>query len=140
MYDGTISHLSALIMLAKCKGIDIDWEYPGMRGAGNTHRPEDKQNFTLMLESLRQALDSCEQVDQRSYLLTIASGASKRYLENTEMARAQEFLDFINVMSYDYSGAWQETTAHHANLDPSLIGQGSYMSSREVIDWNLAAR
>ena len=38
-------------------GFDIDWEYPGLRGNDNVHRPEDKQNFTAMMGELRQALD-----------------------------------------------------------------------------------
>ena len=30
-------------------GVDIDWEYPGLRGNNNVHRPEDRENFTAML-------------------------------------------------------------------------------------------
>jgi len=39
-------------------GVDIDWEYPGLRGNNNVHRPEDKENFTAMMMDLRQALDA----------------------------------------------------------------------------------
>ena len=38
-------------------GLDIDWEYPGLPGNGNTHRPEDKANFTAMMAALRAGLD-----------------------------------------------------------------------------------
>ncbi len=35
-------------------GLDIDWEYPVGGGLeGNSNRPEDKQNFTLLLAELR---------------------------------------------------------------------------------------
>src|SRR5688572_9359807 len=30
-------------------GVDIDWEYPGLRGNNNVHRPEDRENFTAMM-------------------------------------------------------------------------------------------
>src|SRR5246127_5238591 len=33
-------------------GLDIDWEYPGMPGAGHPFRPQDKQNFTSLLREL----------------------------------------------------------------------------------------
>ncbi len=36
-------------------GIDLDWEYPGQGVAGIKYRAEDKQNFTLLLKTLRSA-------------------------------------------------------------------------------------
>ncbi len=54
----------------KIDGIDLDWEYPGMPGAGNPHTPDDKQNFTSILKLFRKKLDSLGKIDQRNYLLT----------------------------------------------------------------------
>jgi chitinase len=34
-------------------GLDIDWEYPGLPGNKNVHRPEDKTNFTTLMAALR---------------------------------------------------------------------------------------
>jgi len=40
-------------------GIDIDWEYPVEGGlGGNIHRPADKQNYTLIMEKMRELLDA----------------------------------------------------------------------------------
>lgn len=41
----------------KLDGLDIDWEYPGMPGAGNPYIPEDKENFTALMCELREAMD-----------------------------------------------------------------------------------
>ena len=115
-------------------GIDIDWEYPGQAGAGNTHRPEDKANFTLMLRDLRQSLDSLARENgQPRYLLTIAAGAGQRFLDFTEMGKAQEYLDFVTIMTYDFSGSWSTHAAHHTNLFPSTIGKGSDLDAAKSV-------
>lgn len=83
-------------------GIDIDWEYPGMPGAGHPFRAEDKQNFTLLLKELRAALDAETAKTHRRLYLTIAAAASDEFLQHTEMARVQGYLDTVNLMAYDY--------------------------------------
>lgn len=97
-------------------GIDIDWEYPAQKGDNNKFRPEDKQNFTLFLKALRDGLDKQGKKDSTHYLLTIASGANQNYLDNTEMNIAHQYLDFVNIMTYDFHGEWEPKTGHHTNL------------------------
>jgi chitinase len=87
-------------------GIDIDWEFPVSGGlAGNAERPADKENFTLLLASLRRALDTEGARDHRHYELTIAASARAQEIANLEIARIEPLLDFINVMTYDYHSA-----------------------------------
>ncbi|WP_341838041.1 glycoside hydrolase family 18 protein [Chitinophaga pollutisoli] len=98
-------------------GVDIDWEYPGIPGEeGNVYRPEDKQNFTLMFAALRASLDTLEKETGRKYLLTSAVGGSKSFVDNTEMAKAAQYQDFINIMSYDYKTNPNGISGHHTNL------------------------
>jgi GH18 family chitinase len=98
-------------------GIDIDWEYPSLPGYGNTHRPEDKHNFTLLLAELRAALDREGAKTGTRYLLTIAAGAVDDFLDSTEMAEAARFLDYVNLMTYDqFESSFDRTTGHHAPL------------------------
>jgi chitinase len=102
-------------------GIDLDWEYPGLPGAGNTHRPADRKNFTLLLAELRKALNVTQKQSGRKYLLTIAAGASSSFLEHTEMGKAQKHLDYVNLMTYDFFVEAGGKSGHHSNLYPSAF-------------------
>jgi len=94
-------------------GIDIDWEYPGLPGdKGNIYRPEDKQNYTLMFKEFRSQLNALQQQTGKKYLLTTAAGAFKGFLDHTDMAAAQQYLDYINLMTYDYSGGGKIASNH----------------------------
>jgi len=114
-------------------GIDLDWEYPNHPGAGNTYRPEDVHNFTLMLECVRKHLDSLAVKEGRKekYLLTIATGATELYAANTELGLLSQYLDFINIMTYDFHHGASYQTGHHANL---------YLSSLDTPDGDATDR
>ncbi|WP_075350896.1 glycoside hydrolase family 18 protein [Algoriphagus marinus] len=105
-------------------GLDFDWEYPALQGDNNVVRDIDKKNFVAMLKSFREALDSLGAIDNKRYLSTIATGGFRKYLEVNDLRTAQQYLDLINIMSYDLFGAGDDTTGHHANLykgNPELI-------------------
>ncbi|GGB93127.1 glycoside hydrolase family 18 protein [Dyadobacter sediminis] len=110
-------------------GVDIDWEYPGMPGEeGNVFRPEDKQNFTLMFQEIRHELDRLEKETNQKKLLTTAVAGFASFLNVTEMGKAQEYLDYVNLMTYDlFQG---DTVVHHASLYPSKM----YKSERSADD------
>lgn len=110
--------LSAMKCVKKYQldGIDIDWEYPALEGAGNIHRPADKQNFTLLLEAIRAEFDKSAALTKKHLLLTIASGGMDEYMANTELGKAHKYLDYINIMSYDLYNGNDKLTGHHAGL------------------------
>jgi len=98
-------------------GFDVDWEYPGLPGYGNTHRPEDKEHFTAVMAELRTALDKEGAARGRHYLLTFAAGAFPAFIEHTDLARVQASVDLVNLMTYDFRVASVDAVAgHHANL------------------------
>ncbi|MDX1619187.1 MAG: glycoside hydrolase family 18 protein [Balneolaceae bacterium] len=113
-------------------GIDIDWEYPGQRGEDNIYRPEDRENFNRLLKAVREELNRQGRGDGRRYLLTIAAGANRSFLEHTDMAEAQKYLDFVNLMTYDFHGSWTPVTGHHTNLFPTGRNEQSNAAVRAV--------
>ncbi|BAD85954.1 chitinase, containing dual catalytic domains [Thermococcus kodakarensis KOD1] len=103
-------------------GIDIDWEYPGGGGmAGNYESPDDGKNFVLLLKDLREALDKAAKEDHKDYLLTAATPADPVKAGRIDWVEASKYLDSINIMTYDYHGAWETITGHLAPLycDPN---------------------
>ncbi len=96
-------------------GIDIDWEYPGMKGEDNVFRPEDKENFTLLFKVLHDQLKALKQQTGKGYLVTTALPGFEAIFTHTDMAQAQQYLNYINVMSYDFFTGGP-TAGHHTNL------------------------
>lgn len=89
-------------------GVDLDWEYPVGGGMeGNSNSPQDKENFTLLLKNLREKLDGKGLKDNKEYLLTIAAGASNYYIKNTEVKEFHNYLNYVNIMTYDIHGPWE---------------------------------
>jgi chitinase len=105
-------------------GVDLDWEYPSNDMAKIRARPEDKQNFTLMLAALRQKLDALSDAEGRHgeqrYLLSIAAGAGQYYLDGVELEKVGALVDYINLMTYDLYNGYSTVSGHHTNLFGSL--------------------
>jgi chitinase len=121
-------------------GVDLDWEYPVSGGlAGNINRPEDKQNYVLLLKEIRQLLDAAGAEDGKSYLLTVATGAGTERIADMDLPGMTTYLDWINVMTYDFHGGWEAKTGHNAplymsNADTSTDVSPSFIKSRYNCD------
>ena len=124
-------------------GIDLDWEYPGQPGPGIKYREEDRENFTLMLKTVREHLDSLSNVrglvGENRLLLTIASNDDAGYFEHTEMEKLHVYLDFINVMTYDFFTSGSKTTGHHTGLLSSAHSDAPPRTAEAAINLHLGA-
>jgi chitinase len=119
-------------------GIDIDWEYPTLPGPGISHRPEDRENFSLMLEEVRARLDVLDRERGGHTLLTIAA-ADGEAARGLDLPRIVRVLDWINLMTYDFYGSLGETTGHHAALDRSRLAPAGSRTTVQAVDEFLAA-
>ncbi len=122
-------------------GIDVDWEYPGSEGKpGNTVSPDDKANFVLLMKEFREQLTEASQESKDYYFLTAAVPATQEKLDaGYDVPGFEPYMDFINVMAYDFHGAWDSEgpTDFHANLyatpdSPSAAGNLSAESAMKV--------
>ena len=97
--------------------VDFDWEYPGGGGdPGNASSSDDGANFALVLEQLRSELDAIEQQTGRNYEISIATAGGEEKLANLNLAGIDPYVDFYNVMTYDFHGGWENQTGHQAAM------------------------
>ncbi|MFD0775414.1 glycosyl hydrolase family 18 protein, partial [Streptomonospora algeriensis] len=101
-------------------GIDLDWEWPASAGhPDNTFRPQDKENFTALVQEFREQLDALEARNGREYELSSFMAADPGKIEaGYEVAPLMEDFDFVTVQGYDFHGGWEDTTNHQSNLTP----------------------
>ncbi|MDX2873723.1 chitinase [Streptomyces ipomoeae] len=93
-------------------GIDIDWEYPN--ACGLTCDTSGAAAFKNLMQALRAEFGS-------NYLVTAAitaDGSSGGKIDAADYGGASAYVDWYNVMTYDYFGAWAATgpTAPHSPL------------------------
>ena len=97
--------------------VDFDWEYPGGGGdAGNASSANDGANFALLLEQLRSELDALESQTGGNYEVSIATAGGAEKLANLNLSGIDSYVDFYNVMTYDFHGGWENQTGHQAAM------------------------
>jgi chitinase len=93
-------------------GIDIDWEYPN--ACGLSCDSSGQEGFKNLMAALRSRFGS-------NYLVTAAitaDGTSGGKIDAADYGGAARYVDWYNVMTYDYFGAWAASgpTAPHSPL------------------------
>ncbi|KAG7155317.1 chitinase 10-like 7 [Homarus americanus] len=123
--NGFVYNALEFLRLHEFDGLDIDWEYP--RG------PDDKANYVNFLKELRMAFEGeAKSTGHGRLLLSAAVPASFEALAaGYDVPEVSKYLDFINIMSYDFHGLWENQVGHNSPLLP-LESSSSYQKKLTV--------
>ena len=99
-------------------GFDIDWEFPASA--------TDRSNFTGLLSEFRSQLDAVKS----GYTLSIAGPNGSWAWQYIDLVNTQKYLTYVNLMTYDYAGPWNNETGlvaplYRSTSDPSPTDNGS---------------
>lgn len=84
-------------------GIDIDWEYPGVQGAGsNAVSSSDSANFLVFLQELRAALPTGALISNAVQVWPYADANGNPM---TDVSGFAAVIDYILIMNYDVWGS-----------------------------------
>lgn len=103
-------------------GVDIDWEYPTLAWQDTASSPADCQNFTSLVQTLRDKLGA-------DRLITVAGGAGTWYPPCIEFDKLNPLVDYWNVMAY----AFHQGRYLDANLYPSKLGDPSGLCGASAV-------
>ncbi|KAL8706621.1 MAG: hypothetical protein Q9201_000368 [Fulgogasparrea decipioides] len=106
-------------------GVDIDWEYPAAPDRGGL--PEDTFNYVLLMSEIREAFDAANP----AWESTITVPTSYWYLRGFDITRLQDYVSYINLMSYDLHGMWDE---HNKFTGPYLLGHTNLTEIDQGLD------
>ncbi|XP_032517389.2 mucin-2 [Danaus plexippus] len=117
-------------------GLDLDWEYPASREGG---KPKDRENYVKFVKELRQEFEKeSEKTGKPRLLLTMAVPAGIEYIEKGfDIKTLTRYLDWMNLLTYDYHSAFEPAVNHHAPLYP-LEEPNEYSVDNELnIDYTI---
>lgn len=94
-------------------GLDVDWEYPA--------DASQAANYVELLKACREEMDAYAATlpEKHHFELTVASPAGPQHYEKLDLSGMDRYLDFWNLMAYDFAGSWDAVTGHQANIEHS---------------------
>ena len=112
-------------------GIDIDWEYPCNDSANIDADPSDRENFTSLLQALRDAVGTDK-------IVSIAAGAGDYFVRDTEMDKVAAICDYVQLMTYDMRSGFCTEAGHHTAPFASADGRKGF-DAESVTEMFIAA-
>ncbi|KAL7539010.1 hypothetical protein ACHAXR_008953 [Thalassiosira sp. AJA248-18] len=95
-------------------GLDLDWEYPVTRQGS----PSDYDNYPLLVQSIRSALDAATLSSGKEYLLTMAIPVNPTKLDTGyNLMELANYVDWFHLMSYDIYGSWDDIAGSNTDME-----------------------
>ncbi|RWS12690.1 hypothetical protein B4U79_14591 [Dinothrombium tinctorium] len=111
-------------------GLDICWEFP--RGA------EDKERYTHLIKELREAFEGEAKGSKKQRLLLTAAVPSnfEAIAAGYDVPEINKYLDFMNIMTYDFHGDWEQAVGHNSPLFP--LNSASNYQKKLTVDFSVS--
>jgi chitinase len=106
--DRYVNSVIAIVEASDYDGIDLDWEYPDTG--------QEILGFERLARRLRNQLDLFGEKKNRKMVLTMAVSSNPATLKWLRREFLLETMDWLNVMTYDYTGESTEYAGHHSPL------------------------
>ncbi|EOH63731.1 glycosyl hydrolase family 18 protein [Enterococcus mundtii] len=123
-----VENVTRFIKYTNMDFVDVDWEYPAdvrqpdlvdnVNDEGTPNAvPEDKENYIILLNEIRESIDEQGEELGKTYELSVALPASQSKLSSgIDIDGLFEVVDFANIMTYDMNGGWGDRSGHHTAL------------------------
>ncbi|MBE6171493.1 MAG: chitinase, partial [Enterococcus faecium] len=123
-----VENVTRFIRYTNMDFVDVDWEYPAdvrqpdlvdnVNDEGTPNAvPEDKENYIILLNEIRESIDEQGEELGKTYELSVALPASQSKLSSgIDIDGLFEVVDFANIMTYDMNGGWGGRSGHHTAL------------------------
>ncbi|TIC44808.1 glycoside hydrolase [Wallemia mellicola] len=137
--DANREKLATAIVNAQKKwnldGIDLDWEYPGLPGAGNPHTGSDSANYLKFLKVLKPQLPSGVTLSAATAVYPFAGPDGKPL---ADVSGFGEVFDHILIMNYDVFNAAPAPGPNAALKDTCGSSKPGANAEDSIKAWNEA--
>ena len=106
--DRYVKSVMAIVDENDYDGIDLDWEYPDTE--------KEVVGFERLTRRFRKELDAVGARKGRPMVVTMAASSNPGTLKWLGKEFLLETMDWINVMTYDFTGDWTNYAGHHSPL------------------------
>ena len=121
--DRYVKSVMAIVDESAYDGIDLDWEFPDTE--------KEIAGFERLTRRLRKQLDTVGDKKKRPMVLTMAASSNPGTLKWLGKEFLLETMDWVNVMTYDFTGDWTNYAGHHSPLFASSKQPGGTPHSTE---------